>query len=86
MRHKVASEFLGTFFLISACTSAVVVDKLTHSLTSASTALLGGLVIMTLIYTVCRISGAHFNPVVSLSFWFVRAWTSHQVICWTCHR
>ncbi|PWK14892.1 MIP/aquaporin family protein [Tumebacillus permanentifrigoris] len=71
MRRLVATEFLGTYFLIFACSGAVVVDNLTHSLTPVGMAGVSGLVVMTLIYALRHLSGAHFNPLVSLAFWLL---------------
>jgi aquaporin Z len=66
-----ATEFIGTYFLVFACTGGLLVDNLTHTLNSAGTAVVGGLVVMSLIYALSHISGAHFNPAVSLGFWLL---------------
>ncbi len=67
MRALVA-EFIGTFALVFAGCGAIMVDASTHQLGHVGVALSFGLVIMVMIYAVGHISGAHFNPAVTLAF------------------
>jgi aquaporin NIP len=66
--RRVAAEFVGTFALVFAGCGAVMVDAKTHALGHVGVAITFGLVIMAMIYAVGHISGAHFNPAVSLAF------------------
>ncbi len=67
MRALVA-ETIGTFTLVFAGCGAIMVDTKTHALGHVGVALSFGLVIMVMIYAVGHISGAHFNPAVTLAF------------------
>ncbi|XP_042011116.1 aquaporin NIP1-1-like [Salvia splendens] len=67
--QKIIAETLGTFFLIFAGCGAVAVnadkDKV---ITLPGIAIVWGLVVMVMVYSVGHISGAHFNPAVTLAF------------------
>ncbi len=66
---KYIAELLGTYALVFAGTGAVIIDQQTHgSITHVGVAMTFGLVIMSMIYTFGDISGAHFNPAVSIAF------------------
>ena len=67
-RHRIAAEFFGTFFLVFAGTGAMVINDQGGQITHLGVALVFGLVVLTLIYAFGEISGAHFNPAVTLAF------------------
>lgn len=63
------AECIGTFALVFAGTGAVVIDAETGGrIGHVGIALTFGLVIMVMIYAVGHVSGAHFNPAVTLAF------------------
>lgn len=63
------AELLGTFALVFAGTGAIIVNDLTNgTIGHAGIALTFGLIVMAMIQTFGDISGAHFNPAVSLAF------------------
>src|SRR6478735_5516137 len=67
--HRLAAEAMGTFALVFAGTGAVIIDTKTGGgVTHVGVAISFGLVIMVMIYAVGHISGAHFNPAVTLAF------------------
>ncbi|MBC8059690.1 MAG: MIP family channel protein [Clostridiaceae bacterium] len=68
MKKQIIAEFLGTFFLVFVGTGAIIVNEITGSLTHIGVSLVFGLIVMALIYTLGHISGAHLNPVVTISF------------------
>lgn len=67
-KRKLLAEFIGTYSLVFAGTGAIIVDSITHSLTHVGVAITFGLVVLALIYSFGHISGAHFNPAVTLAF------------------
>jgi aquaporin Z len=72
MKHsrELLAEFIGTFVLIFAGTGAVMVDKLSNgAITHLGISIVFGAVVTALIYSLSHISGAHFNPAVTLAFW-----------------
>ncbi|MCB0034444.1 MAG: MIP family channel protein [Anaerolineales bacterium] len=67
--NRYLSEFLGTFALVFVGTGAVVVnDSRGGVLTHVGVSIAFGLIIMVMIYAVGEISGAHFNPAVTVGF------------------
>jgi MIP family channel proteins len=71
MRALIA-EAIGTFALVFAGCGAIMVDAKTGALGHLGVAFSFGLVIMVMIYAIGHISGAHFNPAVTLAFALTR--------------
>jgi len=68
MRNYLA-ELIGTFAIVFCGTGAVVIDQQTGgSVTHVGIAITFGLIVMSMIYSMGNISGAHFNPAVSIAF------------------
>lgn len=68
--RDLAAEGIGTFALVFAGTGAMVVDAMTGGTVGhVGIALTFGFVVMAMIYAVGDVSGAHFNPAVTLALW-----------------
>jgi len=68
--QKYIAEALGTFALVFAGTGAIIINDVTKgAVTHVGIALTFGLVIVAMICTLGEVSGAHFNPAVTLGFW-----------------
>ncbi len=68
MRRYIA-ELIGTFALVFCGTGAIVIDQQSGGvITHAGVAITFGLIVMSMIYSLGNISGAHLNPAVSIAF------------------
>jgi aquaporin Z len=64
------AEFIGTFALVFCGTGAIIIDQQTGAVTHVGIAITFGLIVMSIIYALGGISGAHINPAVSIAFTF----------------
>ncbi len=79
------AEGLGTFGLVFAGCGAIMIDTLSHgAITHVGIGLVFGLIITVMIYAFGHISGAHFNPAVTLAFVLARHFPVRKLIgYWT---
>lgn len=69
-RREAYAEGIGTFILVFAGTGAVMVNKISGgAITHLGISFVFGAVVAALIYGIGHLSGAHFNPAVTLAFW-----------------
>ena len=74
--RRAGAECFGTYALVTAGCGAIMVNALTGTLTHIGIAFTFGLIIMVMVAATGHISGAHFNPAVTIAFALTRhfAW------------
>ena len=77
--RRASAEGLGTFALVTGGCGAIVVDRATGTLGHGGVAACFGLVIMVMIAATGHLSGAHFNPAVTLAFAVTRHFPWREV-------
>lgn len=66
---KYIAEFIGTFAIVFCGTGAIIINQETSgSISHVGIAATFGLIVMSMIYTLGEISGAQFNPAVTIAF------------------
>lgn len=77
--RRALAEAIGAYALVTAGCGAIIVNTLTGALSHMGVALTFGLIIMVMIAATGHLSGAHFNPAVTVSFALTRHFPWREV-------
>jgi aquaporin Z len=77
---KLLSESFGTFWIVFAGTSAIVVNGMHGDLTHLGIAATFGMVVFAMIAALGDVSGAHFNPAVTIAFYIAKRFPGKTVL------
>jgi len=79
MKNYIA-EFIGTFAMVFCGTGAMIINEVTGGdVTHVGIGITWGLIVMAMIYAFGEISGAHFNPAVSIAFAYAKKFSWKEV-------
>lgn len=78
---KYLAELIGTFALVFCGTGAIIINHESGgAITHVGVAITFGLIVMTMIYSVGDISGAHLNPAVTLAFSIAKEFPLKEIV------
>lgn len=78
---KYIAEVIGTFALVFCGTGAIIINQETAGVvTHPGIAFTFGLIVMVMIYALGPISGAHFNPAVTIAFTVAKRFKVKEVL------
>ncbi len=80
--QKLVAEFLGTFALVFFSAGAICTERFLQGAGGGllATALASGLAIAVMSIAFSHVSGAHFNPAVTIGFWITKRMSTMEVL------
>lgn len=79
--RRYISEIIGTFAIVFCGTGAIIINQETGgTITHVGVAFTFGLIVMSMIYALGNISGAHFNPAVTIAFTVAKKFDTKDVL------
>ena len=77
---KYIAEFIGTFSMVFCGTGAMTINEVTGGdVTHVGIAITWGFIVIAMIYAFGDVSGAHFNPAVTIAFAFAKKFSWKEV-------
>jgi aquaporin NIP len=78
---KYVAEAIGTFALVFCGTGAIIINQESNgTVTHIGIAITFGFIVMSMIYALGAISGAHLNPAVSIAFTIAKRFPARELV------